>query len=174
MRKPLLSLLLAFGAGVIVVPLGFALLAASGLLSSDSASQPPAWEAAIGERTLEASLAARAKALRNPIGANDNAALLAGMKLFRENCAGCHGGADADSKWGARNFYPRVPQFWRVEADDVPAAEQAFVAVRDGIRYSGMGAWSGMLKEGQMWQVANFVSRMHHLPPAVEIAWKAK
>src|SRR3954451_16033602 len=104
MRKPRLSLLLAFGVGVIVLPLGIVLLAASGLLSSDSVSQPPMWEAAIGERALEASLAARAKGLRNPIGANDNAALLAGMKLFRDNCAGCHGGDSADSKWGARNF----------------------------------------------------------------------
>jgi cytochrome c553 len=66
-----------------------------------------------------------------------------------------------------------VPQFWRVEEDDVPAPEEAFVAIRDGIRYSGMGAWNGMLSEQQMWQLANFVSRMHHLPPDVNRAWNA-
>jgi len=52
--------------------------------------------------------------------------------------------------------------------------QEAFVAVRDGIRYSGMGGWKGMLKDEQMWQVANFVSRMHHLPPDADTAWKAK
>ena|SRR5436309_12247021 len=34
-----------------------------------------------------------------------------GMKLFRENCAGCHGDIGQPSYWGSNNFYPRVPQF---------------------------------------------------------------
>jgi mono/diheme cytochrome c family protein len=137
-------------------------------------SQPPGFEEAIGERALEGSLALRAKGLRNPIAAKDSAALLAGEKLFRNNCAGCHGSVGNDSNWGAHNFYPRVPQFWRVETDDVPTPEQAYIAVRDGIRYSGMGAWQGILKDEQMWQVANFVSRMQHLPPDVRRAWQGK
>jgi hypothetical protein len=43
--------------------------------------------------------------------------------------------------------------------------EEAYAAVHDGIRYSGMGAWKGMLTDQQMWQVANFVAGVHHLPP---------
>jgi mono/diheme cytochrome c family protein len=163
-----------FAVGLLILPLVLGALAVAGWLPSKAVSQPPGWEEAIGERALDASLERRAKGLRNPIAANDSAALLAGMKLFRGDCAGCHGGAHADSSWGARNFYPRVPQFWRVEEDDVPTAEEAYVAVRDGIRYSGMGAWKGMLSEPQMWQVAGFVSRMHHLPPAVQQVWHAK
>jgi mono/diheme cytochrome c family protein len=167
-------LILAFVVGLLVLPVILGVLALAGWLPSNALSQPPAVEEAIGERALDASLGARAKALHNPIAANDRTALLAGMKVFRQNCAGCHGGAHADSPWGARNFYPRVPQFWRVEEDDVPTAEDAFVAVRDGIRYSGMGGWKDMISEQQMWQVANFVSRMHRLPPEVQRAWQAK
>jgi mono/diheme cytochrome c family protein len=168
------TVVLSFVVGLLILPLALGVLALAGWLPSNAVSQPPGWEAAIGERALDASLEGRAKGLRNPIAANDTAALMRGMKLFRDNCAGCHGGAHADSSWGTRNFYPRVPQFWRVEEDDVPTAEEAYAAVRDGIRYSGMGAWNGMLSEQQMWQVASFVSRMHHLPPGVQQVWRAK
>lgn len=172
MRRAL-GLILAFVVGLLVLPLIVGVMAMVGWLPTNAVSQPPAAEVAIGERALDASLEARAKGLHNPVAANDTAALLAGEKLFRENCGGCHGGARADSAWGARNFYPRVPQFWRVEEDDVPAADEAFVAIRDGIRYSGMGGWKDIISEQEIWQVANFVSRMHHLPPDVNRAWHA-
>jgi mono/diheme cytochrome c family protein len=160
--------------GLAALPIIFGVLALGGWLPFDAVSQPPAVEAAIGERALEAPLEARAKALSNPIAANDAVSLRAGATLFRQNCAGCHGGAHADSPWGTRNFYPRVPQFWRVEEDDVPTPEEAYVAIRDGIRYSGMGAWNGTLKDQQMWQVANFVSRMHHLPRDMQEWWSVQ
>jgi mono/diheme cytochrome c family protein len=42
--------------------------------------------------------------------------------------------------------------------------EEAFAAIHDGIRYSGMGAWSGMMKDEDIWKVANFVARIHEQP----------
>jgi mono/diheme cytochrome c family protein len=158
--------------GLIFLPAVLLLLAVTGRLPSDSLSAPPGWEEEVGERAVEASLERRAEGLRNPVAANDEAALIAGMDLYRENCAGCHGAARAPSRWGSAGFYPRVPQFWQEHHEHVTPAE-AFVAVRDGIRYSGMGAWRGLLSEPEMWQVANFVSRMHTLPPRVDAGWRA-
>src|SRR6185295_14847127 len=151
------TLLAGFAIGLIALPGLFLLLALTGRLSSDSLAAPPGWEESLGERALDASLERRAEGLQNPIAPGDEAALLAGMTLYRENCAG---------------FYPRVPQFWQEHHEHVTAAE-AFVAARDGIRYSGMGAWRGMLTEPEIWQVANFVSRMHALPPRVDAQWRA-
>jgi mono/diheme cytochrome c family protein len=167
-------LFFAFVIGLLLLPIGFAVFAMAGWLPTDAVSQPPGLEVAIGERALDSSLEGRAKGLRNPIAANDNAAVLAGAKLFHENCAGCHGSANADSRWGSQNFYPRVPQFRSIEDDDVPSAEEAYVAIRDGIRYSGMGGWNGMLSERQMWDLANFLSRIHRLPPEAARAWRSK
>jgi len=165
--------LAAFVLGLIFLPLLLVLLAISGMLPSDALSAPPGWEEAVGERALEASLERRAANLQNPVAPGDEAALLAGMSLYRENCAGCHGGVRGPSAWGSGNFYPRVPQFWQEHHEHMNPAE-AFVAVRDGIRYSGMGGWRGMMTEGETWQVANFVSRMHALPPAVDARWRAE
>ena len=40
-----------------------------------------------------------------------------------------------------------------------------FVAIKDGIRYSGMGAWDGMMSDEEIWKSGN-VSRTHRIAPA--------
>ena len=65
--------------------------------------------------------------------------------------------AAKDQANGARRAsIPRPPQFFQ-EGTDVTAPE-AYAAIRDGIRYSGMGAWRGQMKDDEMWKVANFVA----------------
>jgi mono/diheme cytochrome c family protein len=164
-----IKLAAAFVIGILTLPLLILFWALAGLFPADAVSRPPGWESAIGQRALKASLAARAKSAVNPVRPNDEAALLAGMTTFRNDCAGCHGDAKLRSPWGEEDFYPRVPQFKRTPAPLTP--EETYVAVRYGIRYSGMGAWNGQLTDTEIWQVANFVSRMRTLPPAVDRAW---
>ena len=167
-----LSLVLSFLLGLLLIPIVLAVLALLGRVPSDSVSAPPGWEVSLGGRLLDASLEGRTEGLRNPIAANDEVALAAGMSLYGDNCAGCHGGAAGRSQWGSQNFYPRVPQFGQDRIEVSP--EEAFAAVHDGIRYSGMGAWRGMMSDTEMWQVANFVSRIHNLPPGVARRWRAE
>jgi mono/diheme cytochrome c family protein len=47
-----------------------------------------------------------------------------------------------------------------------------FVAIKDGIRYSGMGAWNGMLSDEEIWKVATFLEHIGSLPPEVEANWE--
>jgi hypothetical protein len=47
-----------------------------------------------------------------------------------------------------------------------------YYAVRTGIRYTGMPAWSKTLSESDMWKVTAFLSRIEKLPPAVQDYWK--
>jgi mono/diheme cytochrome c family protein len=153
-----LKTLIAFVAGLIAAPLLFVLAAYFGWLPSNATSNPPAWEEMLGMRAIDASLEDRSEDLKNPIAADDKAALAAGEKLFRDNCAGCHGDDKGPSEWGSRGFYPRAPQFYQEEGDVSP--EEAYVAVRDGIRYSGMGAWRDLIKDDDIWKVANFVTQI--------------
>src|ERR1043166_4903713 len=171
MRRRWPGLLAAYAAGLITLPLLLIAAALLGWLPSDSLPAPPGWEESLGERALDASLERRADGVANPVAPGDEAALLAGMSVYGENCAGCHGSVRGPSNWGSAGFYPRVPQFWQEHHEHLTPAE-AFVAVRDGIRYSGMGAWRGTLSEAEMWQVANFVSRMHALPPRGDAQWR--
>jgi len=47
------------------------------------------------------------------------------------------------------------------------------VANKDGIRYSGMGAWDGMMSDEEIWKVATFLEHIGSLPPEVVANWKA-
>ena len=151
-----MKILIAFIVGLTATPVLLALAGIAGWLPSDASSEPPKWESSIGMRALDASLEKRSGGLKNPVASTDSAALAAGAKLYGDNCAGCHGSAKGPSEWGAKGLYPRAPQFFQ-EGVDVSAPE-AFAAVHDGIRYSGMGAWRGQLKDDEMWKVANFVA----------------
>ena len=148
--------LVAFVIGLILVPVLLVIGGILGWLPSDATSEPPRWESSAAMRALDASLEKRSGGLTSPIAANDPAALAAGVKIYADDCAGCHGSAKGPSDWGAKNFYPRAPQFLQ-EGSDVSPSE-AFAAIHDGIRYSGMGAWRGQLKDEEIWKVANYVA----------------
>lgn len=88
MRRFLLGLSLG-----LVVPVIAGLIAAKlGFFSVYATEEPPAWETSLARMAVDASVARNAPRLSNPIGSNDEE-LLAGMKLYRNNCAGCHGDA---------------------------------------------------------------------------------
>lgn len=130
---------------------------------------PPRWESTLAQTTLKASLSRQAAGLTNPVNPSDDV-LIAGLKSFKMNCAGCHGLPGQPSQWGTRNFYPRAPQF----ADDPPhlSTPQMFVAIKHGIRYSGMGGWDGMMSDEEIWKVATFLEHIGSLPPEVQANWK--
>ena len=150
---------IAFVFGLIIGPLLLLALGVFGWLPSNATAEPPRWESSIGMQFLDASLEKRSKGLTNQIAGSNAAALAAGGKIYAKNCAGCHGSAKGPSAWGAKGFYPRAPQFFQ-EGSDVTAPE-AFAAIRDGVRYSGMGAWRGLMKDDEMWKTANFVANIH-------------
>ena len=156
-----MKILIAFIVGLIAAPIVFLLTGVLGWLPSDAASTPPGWESSIGMRALDASLEKRSGGLTNPVQSNDTAALAAGKKTYADNCSGCHGDAKGPNAWGAKGLYPRAPQFFQHGSDVSPS--EAFAAIHDGVRYSGMGAWKGELNDQQIWQVANFVA--HIEPP---------
>jgi hypothetical protein len=47
-----------------------------------------------------------------------------------------------------------------------------FLVVRNGIRYSGMGAWKDLMSEEDTWNVVLFLSNMKSLPPTVRSEWE--
>ncbi|MFL6742601.1 MAG: c-type cytochrome [Sphingomicrobium sp.] len=155
--------LIVFILGLVAGPLLLVLAGMLGWLGSTGTGNPPGWEVSLGGRMVDAALEKRSTGLKNPVAPGDAAALPAGRKLYAMNCSGCHGTAQAKSNWGSTGFYPRVPQFWQGDAADV-TPEEAYAAIHDGIRYSGMGAWKGLMKEEDMWKVANFVARIHDQP----------
>jgi mono/diheme cytochrome c family protein len=126
---------------------------------------PSALESQFSQATLQASLARQARGLTNPLQPTGEV-LRAGQEIFKNDCAGCHGEQGKPSLWGTQCFYPRVPQF-----NDQPpnlTAPQMFVAIKYGIRYSGMGGWNGQISDEKIWQVATFLEHIKSVPPEAQ------
>jgi mono/diheme cytochrome c family protein len=171
MKKLLLVDLVGFLIGLAVRPT-ISILTGGSAASSPTAgvkSREVARDPAVEAR--DALLAGTVTDIHNPLTVTD-ANLLAGLKIFRNNCAGCHGEPGKPSHWGTHNFFPPAPQF----ADEPPelSDSKTFVIVKRGIKYSGMGGWDGMLPDEDIWRVAAFLSRLRELPPAVDSQWKSR
>jgi len=164
--------ILAFMAGLALLPAAALLVALLGSWPIKATLPGPAgWERLWARSVLKSSLAREARGLNNPIMASDEN-LLAGMKIYRTNCAGCHGDFGHLSHWGTSGFYPRVPQF--AEAPSALRSSEMFLVVKHGVRYTGMGAWEGMLTDDEIWETVTFISNLQSLPQPVAAVWQAR
>jgi mono/diheme cytochrome c family protein len=119
--------------------------------------------------SLDASLDRHASDARNPLAATE-VNLLAGMKVYQTNCAGCHGDIHQPQAAFGNSFYPRAPQFME-DKPDMPE-NQNFYIIQHGVRLTGMPAWCSLLSQQQLWQVTTFLTHMDKLPPQLAEQWK--
>jgi len=165
MRKFIVGLI----AGIFLVPALVLIAAFAGWLPVAATAEPPGWEVTLARRALSDSVARQAPALANPVSPCSEH-LRAGMRMYRDNCAGCHGDAGKPSDWGSGGFYPRVPQF--AAAPPSKPDWQLFWIVTNGVRYSGMGAWDRLMSSDDRWKVVTFLSHLESLPPEVQADWR--
>ena len=106
-----------------------------------------------------------------PIPVNE-ANLIAGAQIYRDNCAVCHGYHGIPSRFGA-HMYPDAPPLWEshhnsdvVGVSDDPPGETYWKA-SNGIRLTGMPAYKDILSDTQLWQVSLLLANANKpLPPA--------
>ncbi len=158
-------------AGILLTVLGVALALQFGQWRVDATAEPSDLERRVLHGVLDRALARQAPQATPPFTIG-NERLLAGMKTYRQGCAGCHGGAAGRSTWGTTAFYPRAPQFGfdPVEHSD----NEVFWIVKNGIRYTGMAAWSSLLTDEEIWEVSTFLTRIRSLPPPVAAEWNKR
>jgi mono/diheme cytochrome c family protein len=115
------------------------------------------------ETATHASVRRHAPALQNPLPANDET-LIAGGKLFLNDCVGCHGEPGKPSNFGA-TFYPPAPQLAQTPTQ-YSEAQIVWIA-KHGIRRSGMGAEGTSYSDTDYWRLAAFIRQMTMLSPHV-------
>ncbi|MGH8301458.1 MAG: c-type cytochrome [Steroidobacteraceae bacterium] len=138
---------------------------------ADSGSLPlESWAA---RQSLHATLAKEAPQTPNPLPLND-ANLIAGIQLYGQHCAVCHGTAagDASASPLAKGEYPKPPQLAAEGVEDDPEGV-TYWKIAHGIRWTGMPSWKATLSDQQMWTLALFLKHMDKLSPAAQQAWQA-
>lgn len=126
-------------------------------------------EKKIAMPALDASVDRRAPDVKNPLQATDDN-LIAGMNIYQQDCAGCHGDIQHPHTPFGASFYPRAPQFVE-DAPDMPENQNYYI-IQHGVRLSGMPGWAQLLDDQKIWKVTTFLSHMDKLPPEVSDAWK--
>ena len=157
-------------AWALLAALLFALVTA-GWLPAGADVKPGQLERWAALQSLHATLRRESGALKDPLPVSESS-LLAGANTYLANCRACHGAADGKPSAIARGLNVSVPQLAADGVEDDPEGE-TYWKVKHGIRFTGMPAFGSALSEEQIWQVTQFVAHLAHLPPAVEVAWKA-
>jgi len=155
--------------GLLLLPVAAYLWFTYGRPPVAAADKPLPFEERITWVPLEARIHREAP-LKAPIEANE-ATLVAGARIYREQCAFCHGLSGSPSPVG-KNMFPDAPPLWEKHHDSVVGVSddppgETYWKVANGIRLTGMPAYKGALSETEMWQVSLLLSQADKaLPPA--------
>jgi len=167
----------AFFVGVIVTILAAVaciyVILAKGVIPASADSGPLPLERWASRMSLHATLAKEAPTTPNPVPLTD-ANVIAGIQLYGQHCAICHGTAagDASASPLAKGEYPRPPQLATDGVED-DSEGVTYWKIAHGIRWTSMPSWKATLSDQQMWTVALFLKHMDKLSPAAEQAWQA-
>jgi len=120
-----------------------------------SANAAPSW--------IETKLAALSRHLALPAG--DNAArdpepmtptrLARARQEFHEQCALCHGDDGSGHTTMGQSLYPKVPDLRGMTQNRTNGA--LFYSIRNGIRMSGMPAWSNQDSDAEIWALVALI-----------------
>ena len=118
----------------------------------------------VWETGMHAAVRRTTPALKNPLPSNDET-LIAGGKLYLNDCVGCHGApGQPPSAFGA-SFYPPARQLAQFGTSCTEA--QVFSIAKHGIRRSGMSSQAASYNDQQLWMLAAFIVRLPSVSPVV-------
>lgn len=153
--------------GVLLVPLALYLYFQFGGAPVATSAPPMPLEKFLADTALRATLKKEAPK-EIPLKADD-ATYAAGARIYRENCAVCHGLANQPVLAPAKGMFPPPPQLFKTEemvTDDPPGV--TFWKAKNGIRLSGMPGFSASLSDVQLWQVSLLLANADKLPASTQ------
>jgi mono/diheme cytochrome c family protein len=97
----------------------------------------------------------------------DEANLLAGAKVYKEQCAVCHGLPGVARTAIAEGMFPKPPELLQGKGVTDDEAWESYWKVENGIRMTGMPGFKNHLTETQVWQASVLVKNADKISPAV-------
>jgi mono/diheme cytochrome c family protein len=141
----------------------------TGTMPANADERPPRFEIWAAKTSLHATLRRSAPRVTNPLPETPQN-LAAGIKLYAQNCAVCHGDAGGQPTNVAKGLYQEPPQLAKDGVEDDPDGV-TYWKLAHGIRWTGMPAFGKNLNETQIWQLTLFLKNMDKLPPAADRLW---
>lgn len=103
-----------------------------------------------------------------PMVPADEGNLIAGAKVYKEQCASCHGLPGEPKSAVAHGMFPDPPQLFKGigVTDDEPW--ETYWKVENGIRMTGMPGFKGQVGEKEIWQVTMLVKNADKITEPVK------
>jgi thiosulfate dehydrogenase len=103
-----------------------------------------------------------------PLVPADEANLIAGAKVYKEQCATCHGLPGEPKSAVSQGMFPAPPQLFHGVGvtDDEPW--ETYWKVENGIRMTGMPGFKGQVSEKEIWQVTMLVKNADKITEPVK------
>jgi thiosulfate dehydrogenase len=159
--------------GILLVPAAFYLYCVSGYAPVATASSPMPFERFFAKTALHATLNREAPKTHSTRASDGE--LLAGVDVYRHNCAECHGLPDTPPSNVAKGMFPPPPQLFEpghMVTDDPVGV--TYWKAKHGIRLTGMPGFTGLLTDEQLWNVSLLLANADRLPPDVKQALEAQ
>jgi thiosulfate dehydrogenase len=165
-RQVLKSFVVGVLVGVLLLVGGVYYYFASGMAPVATADPPMPFEKKMASKALNAHID-KQNIATSPVPA-DEPNLVAGAKVYKEQCAVCHGTPDQPSPAVADSMFPHATLMFKGKGvtDDPPT--ESYWKAANGIRLSGMPSFKGVLTDTQLWQVAQFVASTDKLPDSAK------
>lgn len=162
MRPVLKAFLLLLGLAVAVGAMGLGYFLNSGVSARE---QPGRLEEFLARRVRNMAIARRAKSLSNPIEYSGEV-IADGRAHFADHCATCHANDGSGNTSMGRGMWPKAPDMRLAPTQNLSDGE-LFWIIEDGIRFTGMPAWSTGTPEGAeaTWKLVHFIRRLPKLIP---------
>src|SRR6266536_792319 len=170
-RGACMRVLVGFLFGLLVVAVVVVAIAASGAYDVAAVRRPGRMETRVFQFALNKSVAKRAPATKNPFASSPQV-LGEGIAHYKENCVVCHGAPGVEASEAAAGLTPPSPDLTlpRVQAR---TDGEIFWIVSNGIRMTGMPAFSPTHKPDEIWKVVAFVRHLEEITPEEQKALKA-
>jgi mono/diheme cytochrome c family protein len=162
MRPVLKAFLLLLGLAVVIGGAGLWYFLNSGVSAKE---HPGRIEEFVAGRARNMAIARRAKSLTNPVEYSGEI-IAEGRAHFADHCATCHGNNGGGDTPIGRGMWPKPPDM-RLERTQNLSDGELFWIIENGIRFTGMPAWSTGTKEGETasWHLVHFIRRLPRLTP---------
>jgi mono/diheme cytochrome c family protein len=162
MRPVLKAFLLLLGVAVVIGAIGLWYFVSSGVSAKE---QPGRIEEFVAGRARNMAIARRAKSLTNPVEYS-GLIIAEGRAHFADHCAMCHGNNGSGDTPIGRGMWPKPPDM-RLDRTQNLSDGELFWIIENGIRFTGMPAWSTGTEEGETasWHLVHFIRRLPRLTP---------
>src|ERR1700728_3697040 len=142
----------AAGYGLILVRRGFSALAT-----------PSAIEELAATTARKLAVPSAYRQLRNPIMPS-TANIRAGMEHFSDHCAACHSDDGGGHTVFGKGLYPKPPDL-RAAATQNKSDGELYYTIDNGVRLSGMPAFSEAHTAAQTWRLVLFIRHLPQISP---------